>query len=165
MAGDRFKYEHEMTPIVSAWLLTCGLGVRVIREATCSARGVCDLVGIRTPPRVGRLIPVPELLVAVELKLKSVTSVMEQATANRTNVNLSFAAMPEYAVDAMRPTTIKRFKSEGIGLLSVGESVRVSIPATHYGFWWDEYDWMMFGKGTKRRCWRWTKPYRVMRGD
>jgi hypothetical protein len=112
------RIEFEMRIPVSNWLISRGLSP--ICEVQCL--GNCDLVGVRFEEKPVRLVE----LVAVELKLRKVAEVMRQCNHHQLcGVTEVWAAMlPEVA-----QRNAEGFAVQGIGLLSVGDSVEIIIPA------------------------------------
>lgn len=96
---------------------------------------ITDIVAGSYELRVGRSIPRLRRTVAVELKLERVGEVLEQAKANASRCDWSYAAMPTRRIERMRASTFERFKQLGVGLLQVGEdgTTREVIRPVHQG--------------------------------
>ena len=73
---------------------------------------VAGRFGERPAPR--RKPPLLET-VAVELKLHDVSTVIYQATCNKEQTDRSYCAMPSERCEIMRPDTIEKFLSSGVG--------------------------------------------------
>ena len=116
--------ERELRTPVHEWLSPNG-NTRVIYEFLFS--GYCDMVGVLFADQVGRRIPPVIKATAIELKLTDVAGVIRQAKSNRHYVHASYAAMPRWRVQKMRPDTVEKFVDAGVGLLSVGADVDVVI--------------------------------------
>ena len=118
--------EKKLRPSVEAWLHKQGLYV-AHEVMLCN---YCDLIGCKWAERVGRRIPAMTEIVAVELKIKDILGVIDQAKTNCTVADFSYAAMPFQLCHSMREVSLKRFENAGIGLIAVSQSVAtVIIPA------------------------------------
>ena len=121
-----FRFESEMLDPVVRWL-----GDRGYLAATeILLGGFIDIVAGRygDRPSPGRR---PQLLdaVAIELKLTDAAGVIAQATTNAWDLQ-SYCAMPRSHCLRMRSDTVEKFRTAGVGLLSVStESARVWVPA------------------------------------
>ncbi len=122
--------ERDMRPAVDTWLR--GQGCQVVRyESHRVGAGIVDLIGLRYAPRVGVGIP-PAELIAVELKMSKIAEVIRQAVLNRYVHDLSWAAMPRDFCDRMRPATLSKVRTAGVGLLAVaGDQVEIVVPALY----------------------------------
>lgn len=119
-----FHREKEMHPFVSAWLQ--GRGLRVSPKEHWLCGGYCDVVGYEFAARTSRAIPPLLKLIAVELKLGRINEVYKQAEYNGYAADESWAAMPEDVVAHMKERTVQMFRSNGIGLLGVSDSGRIT---------------------------------------
>jgi hypothetical protein len=117
----RFKRESEMREPVKAFLMERGFFPAV--EFCLHGCGITDIVAGSYAAREGRKIPKLWEVVAVELKLTTFSEVLRQAKRNKHHCDWSFIAMPDDRIAKMRPMTHYALRSEGIGLLSVGDSV------------------------------------------
>lgn len=115
-----FKLEKELRPIVTRWMRNRGMDV-------LDEFHLIDLVGVQFGPRPTRRIPPVNLLIAVELKLHDVPTVIGQAESNHWIYTESFSAMPAERIKRMRAATLDKFKHTQTGLLSVHESGDVEI--------------------------------------
>lgn len=137
--------EKAMRPAVYHWLrerCDCVCIERYIKQAV-------DMVGFSFGPRDGRLIPDVSKVVAVELKLRDFAGVIRQAKINLRTCHESWAAMPFHVVAKMRPATVAKFVTSGVGLLSVdGDAVKVVVSAcVQVNDYWSH-------PHTKRSAWR-----------
>ena len=138
--------ERAMLGPVTEWLKQAGMEI----AAECLLHGYCDVVGFEFAERTSREIPPLVKVVAVELKRGKPKDVFLQAQGTLHFVNASYAGMPADACAKMRPPTIERFRSAGIGLLAVDwESVEVFV----------EPSWMIDGRENRlrRKWWRWHR--------
>lgn len=121
-----FRFESEMRDSVADWLRSrgCAVAIEFFIYHMVDALGV--IFGDRPSER--RIPPIQELY-AVELKLFDIAGVIQQAKSNRHAVDWSFAAMPRSVVNRMREDTRRKFRLNGVGLLSVGETVEIVIDA------------------------------------
>ena len=133
--------ERQMRPQVCTWL--SGQGFIPVFEVHLACFGASDIVAGKFAE--GLLTDI----IAVELKLDDIAEVLRQATNNRYVVPWSYAAMPDATCERMRQATLQRFEEQGIGLLSVGERVRVFVPPKRFS----EADEVRLAKLGKR-LWR-----------
>lgn len=136
--------ENDMRPHIVNWLLRNGY-----EDAhECQIGGWCDVAGFRFATRVGKPLPALLDVVAVELKMLDVATVISQAVGNQHHVNASYAAMPLDRCNRMRGATLDKFHNAGIGLLAVdGSNVSVLIPARGYSDGREQ--------GYKKKWWQW----------
>lgn len=120
----RFQREFEMRTIVVSWLSEMGF----LSAVEFYIHHMADIVGGRFGPRPspGRVPPLVESIV-VELKLHDIAGVIFQAKQNRHQMHKSYCAMPTEACEKMRPQSFDKFRTAGVGLLSVGEVVNEII--------------------------------------
>ena len=119
--------EKTLRPIVETWLQKWGY--YVAHEVMMC--GYCDLIGCKWEERIGRRIPAIQEIVAVELKIRDTTGVLQQAKINQSVADYSYAAMPLDLCARMKPKNRQRFTEVGIGLLAVSTllGVKITIPA------------------------------------
>ena len=130
--------EKELREPVTKWLQARGYDV-VVEFLICH---YVDVIGCKFGKRVGRRVPPLNCVIAVELKLSDVASVIFQASNNRHYVYESWAAMPQERIDDMREKTLLKFAHAYVGLLSIHDGeANVIIPAK-------------INCGFQRRLWR-----------
>ncbi len=120
-----FKLEKELTPFFVAWLEERGFDV-VPEYGVPGSGGICDLVGFRFAERVGR--PIPRLIefVAIELKLKRLMEVYEQARSNLYGVDRSWIGIPVGVYERGRPETRRLLLDSGVGILEISDDGAIS---------------------------------------
>jgi hypothetical protein len=77
--------------------------------------------------------PVGELY-AIEIKLRDWQGALKQAAINQLFAHYSFAALPEARVLSLRAEQWDAFRRYHVGLISVGETATVVIPAVSNGY-------------------------------
>jgi len=107
--------ESELRKPVEDWLVKYGYTV----AHECMVGGYCDLIGSKWGKRVGKRRPKLNEVMAVELKLRDIKGVIEQAKSNHRHVNKSFAAMPLDFCRRMRMSSRDKFDEAGIGLIGI----------------------------------------------
>lgn len=90
--------------------------------------GFCDIVALKYFERVGRKIPDIKFLLAVELKISNIASVVRQAEKNIYRSNASFIAIPKERFMKLRESSLNRIKNLGLGVITIdGNSVKVKV--------------------------------------
>ena len=123
-----FRFECEMREPVKQWLASHGFlpAVEVL-----IGWAIIDILAGRYGARPARRRKPPLLECwAVELKLRDAAGVIHQAKANLNQADRSFCAMPASHCHKMRPGTVEKFRTNGVGLLSVGDVVRQIVPSS-----------------------------------
>ncbi len=120
----RFACESEMRQPVVDWLSELGFLAAVEFHIWHMADIVAGKFGPRPSP--GRVPPLMECI-SVELKLNNIAGVIDQAKDNRSQTTWAYCAMPTEACKKMIPKSFDKFRSAGVGLVSVGDVVREII--------------------------------------
>jgi len=117
--------ERDMRPAVMDWCYCRGWSP--VCEVYVKSH-TADMISVAYGGQEGRLIPEVKTLVGIELKLRDITGVIRQCESLKWWCHAVYAAMPKEFVDRMKPETPTKFKSLGIGLLSVdGNQVSVEV--------------------------------------
>ena len=152
------KGERAMRPQVCKWLTDKGF--IPVFEIHLANFGATDIVAGSFADEE----KTPSLLdmIAVELKLTDIAGVLRQAGNNRHIVPLSYAAMPEAVCRRMKKKTLARFWLDGIGLLSVGDTVTEIVEPKRFDekpdhLRPDGWRWKNLGKRLWRRRNEWEK--------
>ena len=116
--------ENDMRQTVVNWLNRNGY----YDAHECLVGGHCDVIGCMWSERQGRRKPDLLEMICVELKMRDMVGVIDQAVGNHFHSNLSYCAMPQSFIRRMRPQSVYKFIRAGVGLLSVEkEQVRVIV--------------------------------------
>lgn len=139
------RYEKEMKQPVTKWLQERGFeaGYELM------IAGYADVIGFEFAERIGRPVPKLERVMVIELKLRDIKRVFEQARTNKYHVGESWVAMPEDFCEHISPTWLDRFREKGIGLLAVGDSVSIVFPPVG-----GNSNGEAFGKWLQKKLWR-----------
>jgi len=136
--------ENDLRPKIVKWLHS--IGYEDAHE--CYTFNYCDVVGFKFCNRKGRKIPELKSIVTIELKINDIKGVMSQCRSHRKKSNYVYAAMPDEKVEKMKYETIRKFQEQGIGLISVGNWVKIRVESLSYLVELSKY---------KKILWRWHK--------
>jgi hypothetical protein len=75
-----------------------------------------------------------DVLYAIEIKLRDWQGALKQAAINQLFAHYSFAALPEARVRNLREEQLDAFRRYHVGLISVGDTATVVIPAVPNGY-------------------------------
>ncbi len=71
---------------------------------------------------------------AIEIKLKDWQGALKQAAINQLFAHFSYVALPESRIRTLQPEQKDAFERYHVGLISVGDTARVVIPAVQNGY-------------------------------
>jgi hypothetical protein len=74
------------------------------------------------------------ILHAIEIKLRDWQGALKQAAINQLFAHFSYAALPEARIRTLRPEQWDAFRRYHVGLISVGDTATVVIPAVPNGY-------------------------------
>ena len=136
--------EKELKPKIVKWLNDNGY------EAAheCYNFNNCDVIGFEFYKQQKREIPDIKRIVAIELKVRDILGVLLQCRTHRHNATTVYAAMPESFCKTMTLKSKLKFFEQGIGLLSVGENVKIEVISLNYLVDLNKY---------KKSLWQWHK--------
>lgn len=147
--------ERDMRPAVIDWCYEQGYSP--VCEVLVWSHNA-DIVAARFAQRTSRKIPELIGLIGIELKLSDVSGVLWQCNQLKKQTNVVYAAMPIERIGKFAPKTFNKFKSTGVGLLSVTTAGKVNIEIPHYAENIQPNEWQRVT--LKRKLWR-----RIQKGD
>lgn len=144
--------ERSMRQQVCQWLIDKNF--IPVFEVHLATFGATDIVAGRFAYVDTKAPPLVDVM-AIELKVCDIAGVLRQATNNRHIVPWSYAAMPASVCARMRKKTQAMFWLNGIGLLSVGDTVTEIVAPKKFDVCEDR--WQMLRKRLWRRRDEWQK--------